>query len=267
MNHIGLELAQLHSDAVDYPKSGVKARMTKKQRIPAWPHFFNKPVDEGVYHSTKILGLLYDMVEMVDFTPSYEFPPNQTLMTMFTLTSAEIEEARELKADYDAVIRRIMAQHDISTEFEVWSTFVMSHGGSNDYKFHEEIGDISFALKERFRKQVMDSCTDKATELPRKVVAMYVVTAQEIEQAKIDLRKERERLAPRSKGKQTPAFVKEDVSKLPLMSFPWVFPDLLVAISHGNTSVAQDYSGPGHADVHEDVEDDEDLEEVSVDGE
>jgi hypothetical protein len=41
---------------------------------------------------------------------------------------------------------RIMAQHDIKSEFEVWSTFVMHHGGANDYKFHEENGGIAHTI-------------------------------------------------------------------------------------------------------------------------
>ena len=220
-------------------------------RVRQWPHFFEKPVEESSYHSTKILGQLYDMVERVEFKPCYDLPPNEYLMTAFSLTDAELEEAKKFKSEYDQAMRRIMAQHEIQTEFEVWSTFVMSHSNSNDYKFHEEIGEISFTLKERFRKQIIHSCADRTTEMPRKVVAMYVVTQTELAQTIENIEKERIRATPRLKSKflsGTP-LTKKEIEKLPLISFPWLFPELLVDITGGRTSVAQDYSGPGHCDV------------------
>ncbi|KAF8542199.1 RNA dependent RNA polymerase-domain-containing protein [Trichophaea hybrida] len=238
---ICLELAQLHSDAVDYPKSGVKARMQKRHRIRSWPHFFEKPKEERSHKSYKILGQLYDLVERIDFTPRYDLQPNERLMYAFELTLDELREAKEVKGGYDSAIRRIMAQFDIKSEFEVWSTFVMSHCNNNDYKFHEEIGEISFLLKERFRKEVLENCPDRS-QLPRKVAAMYVITALEIEDAKKSQQEEHERMTPRCKGNPPPMQLsKEDIERLPLMSFPWLFPEILVDISHGRLMVPTDY--------------------------
>ncbi|KAA8912907.1 RNA dependent RNA polymerase-domain-containing protein [Sphaerosporella brunnea] len=248
---ICLQLAELHSDAVDYPKTGLKAQMSKAHRIRRWPHFFEKPVEEGVYISTKILGQLYDMVERVDFTPCYHLPPNEKIMTAFELSPGDLQEAMQLKNEYDAAVYRIMAQHDIKSEFEVWSTFVMHHSGSNDYKFHEEIGGIAETLKDRFCKYVIENCAEpRKTVLPRKVAAMYVVTQRAIEQAKSDILAEKERLAPRNKGKLSfEALTKEDLQKLPLMSFPWLFGEVLARLASGYKDVAHDYSGPGHCEV------------------
>ena len=78
--------------------------MTKRQRIKCWPHFFEKPEEEGRYTSTKILGILYDMVERVDFTPSYDLEPNQAILDAFELTEAELQWALELKEEYDAAV-------------------------------------------------------------------------------------------------------------------------------------------------------------------
>jgi len=256
----GLDLATLHSDAVDYPKTGIKAVMSGKYRIRQWPHFFEKPAEEGSYHSTKILGQLYDMVERVEFKPRYDLPANERIMTAFALSDAELEEAARVKTEYDKAMHRIMAQHEIQTEFEVWSTFVMSHSNNNDYKFHEEIGEISYALKDRFRKAIINSCTDRTTELPRKVAAIYVVTQRQLAKAVQHIEQERVRAVPRSEASRPAvnSLTKEEMGKLPLVSFPWVFPELLVDISRGRTSVARDYSGPGYCDVslvHEEVSD------------
>ena len=66
----GYDLAQLHSNAVDFPKSGVEVKIPRYLRPRKWPHFMekkNKPA-EAVYVSKKVLGQLYDMVELVNFS-------------------------------------------------------------------------------------------------------------------------------------------------------------------------------------------------------
>lgn len=59
-----IELAELHSKAVDYVKTGHPAEMPKRLRPKLWPHFMesrHRP-KEQIYTSPKILGQLYDKV-------------------------------------------------------------------------------------------------------------------------------------------------------------------------------------------------------------
>ena len=253
----------MHSDAVDYPKTGVRANMKRRHRVREWPHFFEKPIEEGVYRSEKILGQLYDMVERVDFVPCYDLSFNSTIMQLFSFDAEELQRARLTKREYDVALRRIMVQHEITTEFEVWSTFVMHHGSSNDYKFHEEMGEISFSLKERFRKLILGECKDRKYDLPRKVAAMYVVTAQDIVESKARLQKKREKKAPRAAAGMFPPAQqqvhKEDIDKLPLMSFPWVFPDILIDLAHNRVAVHPRYGGAEQLDAGDD-----EMEEISI---
>jgi RNA-dependent RNA polymerase len=247
---------------VDYPKTGIKAQMQKRHRVRQWPHFFDKPIEEGQYRSEKILGQLYDLVERIDFKPCYDSQPDEQLITAFELTENELQEAKEVKVEYDAAMKRIMAQHDIKTEFEVWSTFVMSHSNANDYKFHEVIGEISSSLKEQFRKIVTNSCNDRRSQLPRKVAAMYATTAREIEDAKRKQQADRMRMTPRNRNDPpSEQLSKEDIEGLPFMSFPWIFPEILVDISHGRLVAPRDYV-PVHDDVSLVLE--TDFEEVSI---
>lgn len=262
-SNICSELAQLHSDAVDYPKTGVKAQMAKRHRVPEWPHFFEKPESEPQYHSNKILGILYDKVDRIDFTPSYDLEFNAQILNNFKLIEKELDEARMMKRDYDAALRRIMSQHDIKSEFEVWSTFVMHHSGNNDYKFHEEIGELSFVLKSRFRKMIIHSCENRSIELPRKVAAIYTVTAMDIETTKADIEKERDKNTPRGKGRRYKGFTKKELDRLPFMSFPWVFPELLVDLSVGRVTVMADYGAVDFADV---TQIDDDMKESPIEG-
>jgi len=201
------------------------------------------------------------MVERVDFVPCFDLGFNRTILQLFSFDAEELEKARQTKQEYDVALRRIMVQHEITTEFEVWSTFVMHHGSSNDYKFHEEMGEISFSLKERFRKLILSDCKNKKYDLPRKVAAMYVVTAQDIEEAKSRLQGRRGEKAPRTTGTFPAAQVhKEDINKLPLMSFPWVFPDILIDLAHNRVAVPPRYGGAEPMDAKDD-----EMEEISID--
>ncbi|KAL8951423.1 MAG: hypothetical protein Q9222_002614 [Ikaeria aurantiellina] len=219
-----LKLAELHSTAVDYIKSGVPARMTRDLNPAKWPHFMekkNRP-RENIYHSRKVLGKLFDEVELVDFAPLYNAPFDKRVLGAYQLGPKMLEEVTALKQQYDEAVRRIMAQHAIKTEFEVWSTFVMSHSkASNDYKFHEEIGRLSMTLKDRFRAQCYEAAGGKDFAiLGPFVAAMYTVTAEEIAHTVAEAR---------ARGSEEKDLV---AGKMPMMSFPWLFQGVLGKIAN-----------------------------------
>jgi RNA-dependent RNA polymerase len=98
-SEVCLELAKLHSQAVDYPKSGIPAKMGHELRPRKWPHFQeskNRPLHK-IYRSKKILGMLYDQVELVDFKPQYG-PFDSRILAAFQLEESMIEEAKDIKA-------------------------------------------------------------------------------------------------------------------------------------------------------------------------
>jgi len=234
-----IELARLHSIAVDYPKSGRPAHMPRYLRPPKFPHFMEskyRPKDQ-IYHSSKILGQLYDKVDRIDFRPHFTFEFDSRILDAYELSDQILQDAITLKAEYDSQMRRIMAQHEIQTEFEVWTTFVLSHAQlSKDYSFHEEMGRIKAQITERFQKLCYEKATANrfetsqqqgATEMKGRnfedlgpfVAAMYIVTAREVKEA-IKSKKIDEGEAASGK-----------VSSMPLMSFPWLFPKELGKIA------------------------------------
>ncbi|OOF98623.1 hypothetical protein ASPCADRAFT_512858 [Aspergillus carbonarius ITEM 5010] len=225
-----IRLAQLHSDAVDYNKTGSPAMMTRNLQPRMWPHFMEKPKPQDkIYRSHKILGQLYDAVERVDFVPSLEMSFDERILNSRLEVSEDLYTfAKNLKVEYDAAMRRIMAQHEIKTEFEVWSTFILSHSHmSKDYKFHEEIGTISAAHRETFRKQCYEKVEGRTfTLLAPLALAMYRVTHEEMTAA---LKKHREQSPRDGNSRPTPK-----MNQLPLISFPWIFPHILggVALQH-----------------------------------
>lgn len=221
-----IKLAGLHSAAVDYNKSGIPAKMTKDLIPRKWPHFMEKrhKPKEAQYVSQKILGQLYDIVERVNFRPKLEGAFDKRILDSgIEPTDEMMVIATKLKEEYDADMRRIMAQHEIKTEFEVWSTFVLNHANmSKDYKFHEELGQISSALRERHLNAVYAKAEGKDfKQLAPFAVAMYRVTNDQMNEALQRLKLSADCLD-----------LVKDNGKLPLISFPWILQPVLGKIAN-----------------------------------
>ena len=228
-------MAALHSMAVDYVKTGQPAQMEPDLKPKHWPHFMEKKNKNKEYHSKKVLGKLYDRVERVAFVPVFTTDFDEQILNAFDHEEEFLSQVRHLKRGYDDHMRRIMAQHAIKTEYEVWSTFAMSHNGASEYKFGEEIGRISSALKDQFR----DICYQKAggkayEELAPFVAAMYKVTAEEMTKAIKEHEEDSTSMTAES---------------MPFMTFPWLFQDVLGKIAKMNAF------GPGQADPSSNMDD------------
>ncbi|KAI4956156.1 hypothetical protein J4E91_000367 [Alternaria rosae] len=228
-----LALAELHSKAVDFPKSGLPAEMTRELRPQKWPHYMEKKhlPENKIYHSRKVLGILYDQVQLVDFKPQWENPFDKRILEAFRLGDEVLTKAAVLKASYDESLRRLMAKHGIRTEFEAWSVFVLIHNHeSRDYKFAEEFGRTIGAFKSQYR----DECRAAAEgSLENFVAAMYTVTAKEMETALVECRTKKI-----VGGEDFPVRPMEP-EHMPLISFPWLFPNELGKIATGSAITRQ----------------------------
>jgi hypothetical protein len=227
----GLELANLHSKAVDYVKTGEPAEMPKYLRPRRWPHFMEKKykAKDQIYNSGKILGQLYDQVESVDFVPHYESPFDKRILGAYEKDNALLKKARIIKTKYDTAMRRIMAQHEITTEFEIWTTFVLSKPRvGSDYKLQEDMAIVSSALKDRFRKVCITEAGGKEFEkLGPFVAAMYRVTCEELVIALHECH-----TTKMVGGREVPRR-KMEPKYMPLISFPWLFHSILGRIATG----------------------------------
>ena len=223
--------------AVDYNKTGIPARMTRDLRPRKWPHFMEKDhkPKEQIYQSEKILGQLYDQVERVAFEPQFDGRYDERILHAYDLDLIIIQQAADLKSAYDAAMHRIMAQHEIKTEFEVWSTFVLYHSNPNDYKFHEEIGRLSQTLKDDFRAQCYRMAGGKSFEfIAPFVAAMYHVTHEEMQIALAECRQ------MVTVARVDVPLRKQEPSSMPLCSFPWLFPSILGRIANGDHPVVSE---------------------------
>lgn len=222
--------------AVDYIKTGQPARLTRDLQPLKWPHFMEKvgKKQHQIYRSKKVLGQLYDQVERIDFVPAFTAPFDTRILHAYTLNEDILRSAREIKEEYDAHMRRIMAQQEIKTEFEVWSTFVLQHSStSNTFKYHEQIGEISMALKDQFRLICHERAGGKDYEhIGPFAAAMYEVTAREVTAAVEECH------GVQMVGGQSRPLREMTPSAMPLMSFPWLFQDILGKIAKSNISKA-----------------------------
>ncbi|KEQ74508.1 RdRP-domain-containing protein [Aureobasidium namibiae CBS 147.97] len=212
------KLAQLHSQAVDFNKTGVPAKVDNDLWPRRWPHWMPGKPKSKQYISREVIGVLYDMVQPEPFAPRLEKPFDRRILDAYVLTDSHLEKARELKIGYDQQIRRVMVQHSIKTEFEVWTAFVMEHNREQHwYSLAEDLGNLMSSIKTDFQAQVKEylGLVDSGYMISEKtfdilgpfVAAMYTITEQEVTQWK---------------GNRQVSFDEDDMNA-PLITYPWLF--------------------------------------------
>lgn len=219
--------------------------MTHNLKPIKWPHFMEKKhlAESKVYKSKKILGMLYDQVQLVAFKPQWENTFDPRVLDAFELDETLLCTVAEIKISYDESLRRLMAKHGICTEFEAWSIFILTHNHeSSDYKFAEEFGRTVSALKAQFKETCRASAKAKVVQLEWFVAAMYTVTARELDAAL------KECQSTKIVGGQAVPLRALDPEHMPLISFPWLFPRELGKIATGSniTKEVQEQEGAPH---------------------
>lgn len=216
--------------------------MRRRLNPPNFPHFLER--SSKTYRTARPLGRIYDRVRIIKFDPIYDMAFDARILSRFKLSVDELTKAREVKAKYDIAMRCLMGRHENPvTEFEIWSTFVLSKPRvGNDYKLQEELGRDVAALKDRFRSVCGEAVTGverkdfivfsysliDLEKLDRFVAAMYTVTHEEVQEAL------RARAMPvvDDNGSKI-AEGRGSSFSLPLVSFPWLFHQELNRIATG----------------------------------
>lgn len=222
-----IELAHLHSNSVDYPKTGREAKLIPSLRPKRFPHFMEKPPHK-TYRSNKILGRLYDHVAKTKFSPKLDGAFDERILRRYALEAETLKTIRLVKRQHDKAMRQIMNQHDIETEFEVWSTFVLSRPRvGSEYKRQEKMEPVVTNHKERFRAACIKVAGSREPSVFYRVVAAaYHVTWEEVQMTQA-------RLVEVNETGQQPSQAPE---QRPMISFPWIFEHELgrIATSKGN---------------------------------
>lgn len=231
---VGLRLAELHSQAVDYPKTGEVVSWNKRRLWPKrWPHFMQRDSCRS-YDSTHVLGRLYDNVthDKVTFEPDWDHAFDKRVLEHYELEEETLAAARRIKADYDRAVRRILAQLKLATEFELWTGYAMSKPAvGTEYKRQEVLGQESETLRSHFRRLCEETAGGSSHEMIDPfVAAMYKVT-------------EEETVASLGKGAYQWDGENDWADEVesaqahkptPLITFPWLFPEVMVRIAKGD---------------------------------
>ncbi|KAJ1425330.1 RNA-dependent RNA polymerase, eukaryotic-type [Sesbania bispinosa] len=122
-----IELAKLHSVAVDFAKSGVPAEVPQHLRVEQYPDFMEKP-DKPSYQSNSIIGKLYHDVKKVALQKSLTKPFTRKAARQLYDHDMEIDGfekyttiACEYKHMYDCKLGNLMDYYGIETEAEIIS--------------------------------------------------------------------------------------------------------------------------------------------------
>jgi RNA-dependent RNA polymerase len=112
-----ITLAELHSKAVDYPKTGVPAIIPLECRVREWPDFMGKSEDKS-YESKKSLGIMY---RMISDKKVESFIPLANPLYLFPGREKFYNTAKEMYKNYSLEMKRYMRQYDTKSEFEFLS--------------------------------------------------------------------------------------------------------------------------------------------------
>lgn len=221
----------MHSKAVDFAKTGEPVGWHEGLQPRHWPHFMDQK--RNTYRSERALGKIYDKVsgQDLEFIPDQQSDFDQRIITKFGLGKEMLQTARNIKAHYDLCVRRILAQHALDTEFELWTGFAMSKpAAGTDYKRQEQLGREYDAVKQRFRELCYDAAGGHAPQrIEPFVAAMYKVTEEEVKAGSdydpeiLDGEDEEAADARKRKAIATP-----------LISFPWIFHWVMIRIALGD---------------------------------
>ncbi|KAG0347564.1 hypothetical protein BG004_007468 [Podila humilis] len=177
-----LRLAQLHSDAVDFPKTGKPAEMTQELRPKRYPDFMEKPPDRS-YTSKRVLGRIFrECGKHETFTPKDADHPlfEELLVDGY---QGYMAGARETKAQYDAEV----------SDLEVVSGFIMGFEimtNKREHDMRKAINDVYAGIRHRYLTELeqefygMDLRTvspDKRPYLEMKAAAWYAVCYENFE--------------------------------------------------------------------------------------
>ncbi|KAI9322600.1 RNA dependent RNA polymerase-domain-containing protein [Dichotomocladium elegans] len=191
-----LRLAQLHSLAVDFPKSGRPAKFESNLRVKKFPDFMQKK-DKEMYESSKILGQIYRGIDKSDYKDYKDQIVDNTLYDVrLRVEGIEryVAEARVLKAEYDKDVFALMNQYGVQTEAELLSGYVVKWLKKGSRKSTHELQKQTMAaveaLKNKWKKRfeaefIQDGPnSDQTAALEAKASAWYYVTYHADEQCR-----------------------------------------------------------------------------------
>ena len=204
-------LAQLHSDAVDFPKTGKCQKIPFELRPQNYPHYMQKE-DKPVYTSSHIIARLFDQARSIERVCVAKMRPDVKIDEMYIMDGYQSYKTKveAIKTFYKQKIKLMFSMYGIETEEElVTGNFLKLKQirGSSAKKEGFEIAELISVLMKTLGRKIRElffeefggeSCEDN-TEILKKASALYY-------------------------------FTYTDEGSRQILSLPWLFVDQLIAL-------------------------------------
>lgn len=145
-----LELAMLHSKAVDYAKTGIPVTVPYELQQKSWPDFMQKPWKKP-YESPGILGKLFRSVNIEKlYTTSYSVIKYQLLKEGF---EKYLGMAEDLYKDFKREVQGAIRKFQLSNEFEFFigkSSSFKWNSNNNKSRILKKASQIKTTIRKRF---------------------------------------------------------------------------------------------------------------------
>ncbi|PON57886.1 hypothetical protein TorRG33x02_292490, partial [Trema orientale] len=146
-----IELAKLFSVAVDFPKTGVPAKIPHHLRVEVYPDFMEKP-DKPTYESERIIGKLFREVKnLEDYSSSIKSFTKEVARKCYD-PDMEVDGFKHYIADafthktqYDYKLASLMDYYGIKTEAEILSGNVLAK--SSHFNKKRDLESANYAVK------------------------------------------------------------------------------------------------------------------------
>ncbi|KAF5442851.1 hypothetical protein F2P56_035469 [Juglans regia] len=221
-----MKLAELHSIAVDFPKTGIVAEIPPYLHVKEYPDFMEKP-NKKSYKSKSVIGKLFQEVKDIASPTSPVASFTLDLAKQHYDPEMEVEgfedylsDASKYKCDYDYKLGDMMEYYGIQTEAEILSGNVLKMSKHFDRK--RDLDAIKYAVKS-LRMEARNwfnegSDADNTDNAKAKASAWYHVTFHHTYWGR------------HNEGTQ-------GMDRAHFLSFPWCIYDKLLQIKKDNKSI------------------------------
>ncbi|TPX31629.1 hypothetical protein SeMB42_g07729 [Synchytrium endobioticum] len=147
------KLAELHSVAVDFAKSGVAADFPEDLEPRQYPHWLEKKGSRS-YISRTVIGTIYDKVTVnVNLITQIEPDP----LLLIEGRDKYLSDAVKIKKAYDREIITLMNQYGVTSELEIISSYILmiGDGRKKPFEINDDVMPAINALKKRYRAMIL----------------------------------------------------------------------------------------------------------------
>ena len=212
-DQVCLEIAAIHSQTVDFAKTGNAQDLDRNQRPYIYPDFMGK-TDKCSYRSDKVLGVMFRQCRRITrMITEHVHEKDKAICpdTLFSYPNWQFYEsdALSMRDNYNRRLENILSQYGVESESEAFSGCIRKF--SKKYTQSNEIFDVKLLIGERIKNLTKETrqrffeefggeqdVTSYSSDMLTKASAWYTVTYQQ--------------------------------EKAPYLSFPWVVNDLLLSI-------------------------------------